>query len=147
MMRCIQILVLVVISLLGCSKNDENDIITNDSIIGQWQLIEQWLGDISSDSVEWGEVVNGYTMTFLNDGLYSSNEFTVCQNNLNSGSYSLSGSESIRLVETSFLCESSNDFLTRVYIYNFEGEFLMISPHSNPCPEGCSFKFKRINTE
>ena len=59
MMRYIQILVLVVISLLGCSKNDENDIITNDSIIGQWQLIERFDGGSLEpiQNIENGEII------------------------------------------------------------------------------------------
>jgi hypothetical protein len=131
--------------ITGC--NEEETKPQENSIYGTWQLTEQWLGNVGDTSVNWTIVFNGYTMSFMRDNSFSSTEFTVCQNSENNGNYTLNQNASTNLMEISFNCNSTNNQLTRTYSYSFENENLILSPYSNPCDEGCSYKFKKITIE
>ncbi|MDE0470544.1 MAG: hypothetical protein OXH57_01275, partial [Ekhidna sp.] len=128
--------------VIGCNEEKVNEQQEN-SIYGTWQLKEQWLGNVGDVSVNWTSVSNGYTMSLMKNNSFSSTEFTVCQNSVNNGNLTLSQNESINLIEISFQCDSRSNQLTRTYVYSFENKYLVLSPYSNPCDEGCSFKYKK----
>ena len=132
MMRSIQILVLVVISLLGCSKNDENDIITNDSIIGQWQLIERFDGG-SLEPIQ--NIENGEIIFFKSDFLYSNSNYPC------TGNYLMNNDN---IVEITVSCVSSENLL---YTYDFENGYLLFNSYPSTCDEGCYDKYKRFYSE
>jgi len=59
---------LIVLLILSCSKENED----KNSLIGQWQLVEECL----SDGESWGctDVENGYTIEFNKNETFSFNE-------------------------------------------------------------------------
>ena len=131
--------------ITGCNEEETKQ--QENSIYGTWQLVEQWLGNVGDSSVNWTSVDNGYTMSLMRNNSFSSTEFTVCQNSENNGNFTLNQNTSTNLIEISFNCNSTNNQLIRTYSYSLEDENLILSPYSNPCDEGCSYKFKKITIE
>ncbi|MBC6410805.1 MAG: hypothetical protein GDA42_10195 [Ekhidna sp.] len=143
-MKTMILILSMLLFVTGCGEEEPKQQLDATSIYGTWQLIEQWLGNVGDVSVNWIDVSNGYTMSLMKNNSFSSTEFTVCQNSVNNGNFTLSQNESTNLIEISFQCASTNNQLTRTYAHFFENEYLMLSPYSNPCAEGCSFKYEKI---
>jgi len=141
-MKNMYLILTMLILFTGC-KNEEVEQYEN-SIYGTWKLKEQWLGNVGETSVNWSEVANGYSITFLENNNYSSTEFTICQNNVNNGDFSLEENSSSKFVIISIQCNSTGNELIRKYTYTFEGNNLILTPFSYPCDEGCSYKFKKL---
>ena len=127
----------------SCSTNydtlESKDFSANDnSIIGNWKLVEAYIS--SGGPQYWVNVENGEEITFTSDELFSSNRFSECTN----GDFSIESNEL-------FLNYSCNGFTTGfenpegaiTYKITFESNYLLLTPTSVICTEGCSYKYIR----
>lgn len=134
---------------ISCNDN-ELKIPEDQALQGKWKMVERWLGNVGDlNSDEWTETPNGYEMSFMDGGGFTSTENNVCQNEINIGKYTIiedSASE-FKIFEIAIKCSSTGNELIRKYTYDFKQDHLIISPYSHPCPEGCLFKFKRISSQ
>tara|TARA_R100000935_G_scaffold18989_1_gene36605 strand:+ start:164 stop:598 length:435 start_codon:yes stop_codon:yes gene_type:complete len=127
----------------SCSTNSDTleskDFSSKDNpIIGNWKLVEAYIS--SGGPQYWVNIENGEGITFTSDGLFSSNRFSECTN----------GEFSIELNEL-FLNYSCSGFTTGfenpegaiTYTMTFESNYLLLTPTSVTCIEGCSYKYIR----
>ena len=137
--------------ITGCGEEEAKQ--QETSIYGTWQIKESRYND-GEGSKEVDKVSNGHTKTFRKNNTYSTTKFVHCQSDgLANGSFSLGTYShydySYNFVEVSFSCTNKNGETIKYeeatkYTYRFENEYLILSPHDNPCHEGCSFKYKRV---
>ena len=123
-------------------------------IHGTWQLKEARLWAYHLNGIGFTEDVykisNGYTVTFRIDNTFSSTQFTICEEDVVNGSFSLSqeqgysGSPIYNFVEVSYQCVSIDHEWTIRNGYIFENEYLILSPL---CPEACNYKYKRVSEQ
>lgn len=132
-MKVLQILILVATtSLSSCTKNNEYDRPTDDSIIGQWQLIERFDGGSPEpiQNIENGEIIN-----FKSDFSYTNSNYPC------DGSYLINSSD---IIEVIIPCISSENLL---FTYRFDNESLLLNSYPSTCDEGCYDKYKRLNSK
>ncbi len=132
MKRMIFLFVLI-LSFLACSNNDDENN-ENQSIIGTWQLVEEFYGNVSGQG-QWTEVENGYTYTFTKQNSVISNRYPCKE-----GTYSLNNGNNITL---KFDCPETGVIILG-YDISFENNYLILTPNPLPCDEGCKFKYKKI---
>ena len=144
----------ILLSFTGCNggegqlptkevKQEENP------IHGTWQLQKIWLGNVGDLPPTVSEFSDEYYLvTFKINNTFSSNipEFRFCQDGLIKGNFSLGVDDYDykHFVELSYPCASIDKKRkeTIKYSYSFENEYLFLSPL---CPEGCSYRFKRVS--
>jgi len=132
-MRFLQIFIFVITTLLmSCNKNDENNINSEKSIIGTWQLIERFDGG-SPTPIQ--NIENGEIIVFNPDLTYSNNTFSC------DGSYIINNSN---IIEILVPCISSDNL---TYTFSFENGYLLMTSTPLACDEGCYDKYKRLNSE
>jgi hypothetical protein len=134
-MKKLYYLPILLILLLSCSKNENNDPV-EPTVVGKWKQIELYNSDGGS-STSWHAITNGYTIEFLNNGTFNSTKHTECS----TGKYTLSASNEITLT---YNCTS----YTNKYIEKLESltnTELILKPTYMTCDEGCSVKFRKMN--
>ncbi|RKS42494.1 hypothetical protein BC962_3283 [Gillisia mitskevichiae] len=132
-----------VLIMSSCSNNydtleTEDLSAENDPIIGKWKLVEAYIS--SGGPQYWVNIENGEEFTFTSNGLFSSNRFSECTN----GDFSIESNELI-------LNYSCNEFTTGfenpegaiTYKITFESNYILLTPTSVICFEGCSYKYVR----
>ncbi len=127
----------------SCSKKDDTLVIKDFSgkdepIIGKWKLVEAFISD--GGPQYWVNVENGEEITFTGDGLFSSNRFSECTK----GDFSIELNE----LYLNYNCEgftsgmeNSEGLIT--YNITFESNYLLLTPTSLICIEGCNYKYIR----
>lgn len=132
----------------SCSASNDNDnrIITEvdfespSFLIGKWKVVGSYLS--AGGPQYYVEVEDGETLDFATDGSFNSSEFSECSQ----GTYSIDGKE----LTLDYNCEAFNKKfpdLSGKFIYSISNEttFLLLSPVSLRCIEGCSTKYKKIS--
>ena len=132
------ILSLVAIMLIGCSSDDEK-IVTEQSIVGAWKLIEVY-SDPGDGSGSWNSVENGYSYNFSANGQFTSTRFSECS----SGSYALDSKQ----LTLNFDCDGFTAGIedpegTFIENYTFESNTVILVPAYLNCDEGCGWKFQK----
>ncbi len=127
----------------SCSKNDEvpesKDLSYDNSILGNWKLVEAYIS--SGGPQYWVDIESGEEITFLSNGSFESNRFPECT----TGEFSIESNEL-------FLTYTCDGFTTGIenpegaitYKLTFKSNYLILTPTSVICFEGCSYKYKRI---
>jgi hypothetical protein len=136
-MKNFKIITLVLATLLSCSSENHPK---QDSIIGQWQLIEIEGGfPTQSEMVE-----NGYIYAFKNDGSFTSNKYQEC----GSGNYSFTET-TLTLIYDCIGFTASIEYPPGTFVENyiFQNGKLILRPTYLNCIEGCAYKFKKIADE
>tara|TARA_R110000868_G_C10964310_1_gene768899 strand:+ start:7290 stop:7715 length:426 start_codon:yes stop_codon:yes gene_type:complete len=133
-----ELILVIFIVLFGCNNDDELN--TEQSIIGTWQLIEIY-SDPGDGSGDWSFVENGYKYVFTSDNQFTSNRFPECDN----GIYSLNSNQLI----LDFGCDGftagiENPEGTFIEQISFESNNLILNPTYLICVEGCGWKFKKL---
>ncbi|MGL1885571.1 MAG: hypothetical protein OCD76_03560 [Reichenbachiella sp.] len=135
-----EIITLIIIMLSGCSNSDD-EIKTEQSIIGNWKLIEVY-SDIGDGSGDWNSVENGYSYSFSSNGEFTSTRFSECS----SGTYTINSDELTLVFDCSgFTTGIENPEETFVENYAFELNTVILVPTYLNCDEGCGWKFKKMN--
>lgn len=134
------ILGLLTIVLFGCSNDDEN-IKTEKSIIGNWKLIEIY-NDPGDGSGSWNSVDNGYIYNFSENGQFSSTRFSECS----TGNYTIDSNQ----LTLDFDCDGFTTGIeepegTFIENYTFESNTVIFVPTYLNCIEGCGWKFEKVN--
>lgn len=134
------IISLIIIMLSGCNNSDD-EIKTEQSIIGNWKLIEVY-SDVGDGSGGWNPVENGYTYSFSSNGEFSSTRFSECS----SGTYTINSNELTLVFDCNgFTTGIENPEGTFVENYTFESNTVILVPTYIFCVEGCGWKFKKMN--
>ncbi|MBA6151620.1 lipocalin family protein [Gelidibacter maritimus] len=134
------IISLIIIMLSGCNNSDD-EIKTEQSIIGNWKLIEVY-SDVGDGSGDWNPVENGYTYSFSSNGEFSSTRFPECS----SGTYTINSNELTLVFDCNgFTTGIENPEGTFVENYTFESNTVILVPTYMICDEGCGWKFKKMN--
>lgn len=125
----------------SCSKDraDEPEI---NSLIGTWKLIEVKIGN-GGGKTQWERVEDGYTYTFNGDSSFTSTRFQECSN----GSFTITDTHLV----LDFSCDGFTagiESLEGTFVENFElnSKFLILSPDYMNCDEGCSYRFKKVQS-
>ncbi|NVJ48720.1 MAG: lipocalin family protein [Cytophagia bacterium] len=131
---------LMVILVTSCSQDD---IPENDSLFGKWQLVEIYDG---GSLQPYRAIENGSSMTFYTDSTLTTTYHSLgCSIDQTEGSYETTKGEKGEELTVHLSCEDKELTVTYYYGINSEGH-LVISPKESSCDEGCSWKFKRIET-
>lgn len=140
------LILLFALTIMSCTKkSNENKPEINNSKLGNWRLIETYIGNGDLSTTQWAAVENGYIYTFNDDGTFSSNRFAEeCE----SGTYEFSDA----LLTLNFDCEGFTTGIespegTFIENYTLEDGFMYLIPTYMSCAEGCSYKFERISAE
>ncbi|GHA51709.1 hypothetical protein GCM10007103_35190 [Salinimicrobium marinum] len=127
----------------SCSKNEEiserKDLTFDHSITGNWKLVEAYIS--SGGPQYWVDIENGEEFTFLSNGSFESNKFSECT----TGDFLVESKE----LFLNYNCDGfTSGFETPegaiTYRFTFEDNYLILTPTSVVCVEGCSYKYKRI---
>lgn len=132
-----------IIFLTSCSKNTDtmesrNLSLLDNPILGKWQLVE---ASISSGGPQyWVTIENGEEFTFSSDGSFVSDRFSECT----TGDFSVESNELLLNYNCNgFTTEYENSEGAITYKITFESNYLLLTPMSVLCIEGCSYKYKR----
>lgn len=125
----IVIFTLFFIPLFSCNKDDGA---STSNIKGTWQLIEIYSSDGGSPGA-WYPVENGYTYSFKDNDIITSNKFSC------NGVYIFNSSVNINIT---FDCPEAGSLGD--YDITFENGNLILTPNPTSCDEGCAEKFKRL---
>ena len=133
------ILSLLSIILVGCSNNDEN-IDTDKSIVGNWKLIEIYI-DPGDGSGNWNPVEDGYTYNFSENGEFTSTRFSECS----TGEYSIDSNQlTLEFDCNGFTAGIEEPEGTFIEDYFFESNTVIFVPIYLNCIEGCGWKFEKV---
>jgi hypothetical protein len=134
----------ILLSMLGCNKEEEIIPLDTTNIIGTWQLIARFDG---GSPVPLREVDNGFLYEFKSDSTFSSSNTVGCRyNGVIGGLFSLSAFQSYSIITLKFLCDI--DYIVEVEKKSsFEDNMLILRPNNPSCDEGCYDKFKKIAEE
>jgi hypothetical protein len=127
----------------SCSKNDEipesKDLSYDHSILGNWKLVEAYIS--SGGPQYWVDIESGEEITFLSNGSFESNRFSECK----TGEFSIKSNE-LFLTYTcdGFTSGMENPEGAITYKLTLKSNYLILTPTSVLCFEGCSYKYKRI---
>ena len=139
-MKNLIILFSLILSFTSCIQNEEERI-NDNSIVGTWKLVENFVDTSLENNGEWKSVENGYIYTFMLDGTFYSNKFPETTQ----GTYNLTDV----LLTLEFNCNDfSSGFFetpngTLVESYRIINNELFLSPRYVIC-EGCLWKFKKV---
>lgn len=132
------------ITLSSCSQSEENNEIEN-SIYGTWQLTERTANNVDGTPNDWESISNGYKITFNKDFSYESEIEPSNCNEVSSSVYNLRNESGSNILEITISCVDPNITFESKDSYTIEdATFLIISPIEPACPEGCAFKYKKI---
>ena len=123
----------------GCST-DDNKMEEENFLLGSWQLVQAY-SNPGAGAGEWNYVEDGYIYSFSETGEFSSTRFQDCT----TGSFT----SEFSLLVLDFGCDGFSAGIEDpegVFVekYNFEGQFLVLTPTYLSCDEGCGFKFRKI---
>lgn len=130
----------------SCTTNDDDGVATEFDLenptflIGKWKMVGSYQSD--GGPQYYVDVSNGELLEFSGDGMFTSSKYSAC----NEGTYSIVNKELI----LNYNCEAfDKQFpdLNGKFVYGIskESNFLLLSPKSVLCIEGCSAKFKKIS--
>ena len=120
----------------GCTKEDHKDTKQENSIYGTWKLVETSGSDGGSDPT-WSSVDNGYTYTFKRESnIIISNRFNC------DGEFTQSSENTI---EIKFNCDENQFSMS--YSYELNKDELVLVADLSICPEGCGEKYQKIQTQ
>lgn len=131
----------LVLTMFGCSNDDNESPLQEKSIIGTWKLIEIY-NDSGDGNGRWNSVEDGYTYNFSANGEFTSTRFSECGN----GNYSIVSNE----LSLDFDCEGFTAGIENpdgifIELFTFESNYVILTPTYLTCIEGCGWKFKKIN--
>tara|TARA_R110001592_G_scaffold28100_3_gene103707 strand:+ start:241 stop:654 length:414 start_codon:yes stop_codon:yes gene_type:complete len=131
------------ITTLVTSCNNQDDGPIDTSISGTWQLVEVYDG---GSLQPYRTVEDGSFITFKTDSTLTSTFHSLgCAIDQIEGSFETTKGEKSRELTMHLSCEDKQ--LAIAYYYGIDSEgHLVISPKEFSCGEGCSWKFKRIET-
>lgn len=133
---------LLMILSFGCDNYDDAGIVSENSIIGSWKLVEAYIS--SGGPQYWVTIENGEEFKFLSNGIFSSNKYAECTGgNFSSEFNKLILNYDCNEFTTGF--ENSEGAIT--YEITFESNYFLLTPTSVICIEGCSYKYKKITDE
>lgn len=153
MKKYILLFSLCLIAFGACDNGDEEleslplVAITNDAIIGEWQLVEAKIGDGGS-ALTWEHVKNSYTIEFLGDG-----SFKRTAGDCNTGTYQVVKNpyrDDTNMIELSYDCElDQNKYPDNKSYWGIEllnDDYLIYSPtyKGSICIDGCFYKFQKL---
>ena len=146
-MKNMIIILSVFFFITGC--NEEQVKQQENSIFGTWKLIKRTANNINGTANDWENINNGFTLNFKNDFVYESNESTICQNNLNEGSFSLNKTEDdlkdILEIIIKNCDNNTNGTFVREFYYRFSNNNLILEPKEPACDEGCGFLYEKVD--
>ncbi|GGW93564.1 hypothetical protein [Salegentibacter mishustinae] len=143
-MRNIVLIFSILITLVSCSKN-EKDNPTDNSINGTWQLIGRTANNVDGSPNDWEQVENGYKITFNEDFTYESEISPANCNEIDSSIYLIENESELNIIETTITCINPEVFFQSTHSYSFDKNgHLNLKPIEPGCPEGCTFKFRKI---
>ena len=130
----------------SCKTNDDEGVVMEFDLksptflIGTWRMVGSYQSDGGPQYYK--DISNGEALMFSGDGTFTSSEYSQCAN----GTYSVDGSE----LTLNYNCEAFDKRfpdLNGKFVYSIskESDFLLLSPMSVRCIEGCSAKFKKIS--
>lgn len=128
------------ISLSGCSDDDDQSELSATGISGTWLLTETYIYEPDNQG-HWVPTENGYTYTFNSDGTFSSTRFFECT----TGEYSMSKNQLILTYDCKGFDTGIEDKAgTFIENYHLENGKIILTPTYLNCDEGCGFKFEKI---
>lgn len=128
----------------GCDKSEENND-TENSIYGTWQLTKRTANDFDGSPNDWEQVENGYTIIFNEDYSYESEINPSDCNEIGSSVYLVQNEGEVNILEISITCINPDMVFESTFSYAFEDATnLILTPIEPACPEGCAFKYKKI---
>ncbi len=128
-----------ILLLLGCDSNEQKLNDDDDSIFGKWKLVESYIS--VGGPQYWADVEDGIEFNFFVDGSFTSGSFFDCTN----GNFEIESNELYLMYD----CQKIKDKFQNSegvisYDFSFENDFLLLTPTTLMCVEGCLYKYKRI---
>ncbi len=123
----------IFLSLTSCSDDEAKS--QENSLLGTWKLIETY-GSDGGSSPQWTTVNNGYSYSFNANNSLISNRFTC------NGNYQENSNSNVHI---QFNCTDSQFDLS--YNYVIENGYLILTPSSANCDEGCGEKYQKVIEE
>ncbi len=139
--------VVIAIILFGsCTQHNDDDIVTeidfenHSYIVGKWKMVGYYQSN--GGPQYYSPVSNGKVIEFTTSGTFRSSEFPQCKE----GTYVVDEDE----LTLTFHCESfDKEFpdLNGKFVFSIsnKSDFLLLSPISIRCIEGCSSKYQKLN--
>ena len=135
MVKIKYILLLLCLVILGCGKDNDDELPNVDSdIVGKWQLEATRISP--GGIVDWSNIANGEIYDFLDNGTFQLSNSKECDMT-SIGTYSLKEDN----LALEFLCDSETRKPNYFFWFN-EGKLVL---GFIGCIEGCSYRFKKIN--
>tara|TARA_R110002049_G_scaffold308623_1_gene513176 strand:- start:549 stop:974 length:426 start_codon:yes stop_codon:yes gene_type:complete len=135
----ISYLAVFIFFILGCTSNEQKA--NEDNFIyGKWKLVKAYIS--AGGPQYWVDVEDGGEYVFFSDRTFTSKSFLDCTN----GDFEIESNElnlmyDCQEIKNQF--QDSNGILS--YDFSFKENFLLLTPTTLRCIEGCSYKFKRIS--
>lgn len=132
------------IAVSSCSQSNEKEQV-KVSIIGTWQLVEEKYGNFDGGSGDWEQVENGRLITFNADLSYEPEITPSNCGEVNSSTYFLKNNSEMNVLEITIECTNPDSVFESQDSYSFENStHLILRPIEPTCPEGCAFKYKKL---
>jgi hypothetical protein len=129
-MKKIVIVLAIIFTLFSCSENEQN-IETENSIYGTWQLFERYNG---LSLLPFTAIENGEIKTFSSENKYKSSFHDK------EGKFFIKGS----IIEVS-IPELTQD--TIKFVFSLKDNILNLSSFPSSCDEGCYDSYRRITDD
>ena len=84
-MKKLFIITIALFALINCSNSKEEPVAEAITLTGKWKIIEGKISSGGALPLNWTTINNGYELSFGDNGIYSTTEYTTC----NSGSFSV----------------------------------------------------------
>ncbi|MFD1614136.1 hypothetical protein [Gelatiniphilus marinus] len=144
-MKNLVLMLSLTLAIGSCSQNEEN-IQTDASVYGTWQLIKSTANNVDGSPSGWQQVENGYKIIFNKDFSYESEIHPSDCNGISSSTYAVQNEPGNSTIETTIVCDNPNKTFKSKHSYSFEdATYLILTPIEPSCPEGCAFMFKKVN--
>lgn len=143
-MKKLLLISVLLIAVISCSQSSEKEQV-DGSIIGTWQLVEERYGNFDGSSGNWEQVENGRLITFNTDLSYEPEITPSNCGEVSSSTYFLNNSSEINVLEITIECTNPDTVFESQDYYSFENSiYLILRPIEPACPEGCAFKYKKM---
>lgn len=143
-MKKLILISVLLIAVNSCSQSSEKEQ-AEGSIAGTWQLVEERYGNFDGSSGNWEQIENGRLITFNADLSYEPEITPSNCGEVNSSSYFLQNNSEMNILEITIECTNPDTVFESQDSYSFENSnYLILRPIEPECPEGCAFKYKKL---
>lgn len=141
-MKTMILILSILLLTTGCSEDET--VQQENSILGTWQLIETKFND-ANGAGRWEPFEIGRIIIFNQDLSYESEIYPTDCGGINSSTYRIQNESEINVVEITITCVNPNMVFESTDSFSFdENSNLILIPIEPECPEGCAFKYEKV---